>query len=156
MVFRGRNGGVPLQCSWIGKEPLDSYLYLYYLWNYECGSIKSKKTGTSGVSWEEHKIYPELDLGRRHRCNLGRLWRGQQTRKAWLGVHLDCIIPIRFGVGGANKGATKCGDSMSDQLTVLSKGAFVMVYKGWYLREAMWWQFREILRSFYNYQHIFY
>jgi len=27
---------------------------------------------------------------------------------------LDCITPIRFGVGGANKGATECGGSMSD------------------------------------------
>jgi len=44
----------------------------------------------------------------------------QQAGKAWLGAHLDCIIPIRFGVGGADKGATECGGSMSDQLTVFS------------------------------------
>ena len=50
--------------------------------------------------------------------------------KAWLGVHLDCITPIRFGVGGADKGATECGGSMSDQLTVFSRGAFVIVCKG--------------------------
>ena len=29
---------------------------------------------------------------------------GQQTGKAWLGAHLDCITPIRFSVGGADKG----------------------------------------------------
>ena len=56
------------------------------------------------ASLQEHRIYPELDLGRRCRCNLGRLQRGQQAGKAWLGVHLDCITPIRFGVGGADKG----------------------------------------------------
>ena len=61
------------------------------------------------MSWEEQKIYPELDLGRRRRCNSGRLRRGQQTGKAWLGTHLDCITPIRFSVGGANKGTTECG-----------------------------------------------
>jgi len=82
------------------------------------------------VSWEEQKIYPELDLGRRRRCNSGRLRRGQQTGKAWLGTHLDCITPIRFSVGGANKGTTECGGSMGDQLTVFSRGAFVTVYKG--------------------------
>ena len=90
----------------------------------------SKKTGTSGMSWKEHRIYPELDLGRRCRRNLGRLQRGQQAGKAWLGAHLDCITPVRFGVGGADKGATECGGSMSDQLTVFSRGAFVMVCKG--------------------------
>jgi len=52
------------------------------------------------------------------------------ARKAWLGAHLDCITPVRFGVGGVNKGATEYGGSMSDQLTVFSKGAFVIVYKG--------------------------
>jgi len=82
------------------------------------------------VSSEEHRIYLELDLGRRHRYNLGRLRRGQQAGKAWLGAHSDYITPIRFSVGGANKGATECKGSMSDQLTVFSKGAFVMVYKG--------------------------
>ena len=82
------------------------------------------------MSWEEQKIYPELDLGRRRRCNSGRLQRGQQTGKAWLGTHLDCITPIRFSVGGANKGTTECGGSMGDQLTVSSRGAFVTVYKG--------------------------
>jgi len=61
---------------------------------------------------------------------LGRFQRGQQARKAWLGAHLDCIIPIRFGVGGADKGATECGGSMSDQLTIFSRGAFVTVCKG--------------------------
>jgi len=64
------------------------------------------------------------------RYNLDRLQRGQQTRKAWLGAYLDCIIPIRFSVRGANKGATEYGGSMSDQLTVFSRGAFVMVCKG--------------------------
>jgi len=138
------------------KEPLDSYLHLHCFWNRECGSIESKKTRTSGVSWEEHRIYPGLDLGRRHRCNLGRLQRGQQAGKAWLGVYLDCITPVRFSIGGADKGATKCGGSMSDQLTVFSRGAFVTVCKGWHLREAMWWQSREILWSFYNHWLIFY
>jgi len=61
---------------------------------------------------------------------LGRLWGGQQARKAWLGAHLDCITPVRFSVGGADKGATECGESMSDQLTVFSRGAFVIMYKG--------------------------
>ena len=102
------------------KGPLDSYLYLYCLWNCECGSNESKKTGTSGVSWEEYRIYPELNLGRRHRYNSGKLRRGQQTGKAWLSAHLDCITPVRFSVGGADKGITECGGSMSDQLTVFS------------------------------------
>jgi len=61
---------------------------------------------------------------------LDRLWRGQQARKAWLGAHLDCITLIRFGVRGADKGATGCGESMSDQLTVFSRGAFVTMCKG--------------------------
>jgi len=100
------------------------------------------------MSWEKHKIYPELDLERRCRCNLGRLQREQQARKAWLGAYLDCIIPVRFGIGNTDKGATECGGSMSDQLTVFSREAFVMVYKGWHLREAMWQQSRKILWSF--------
>jgi len=137
------------------KEPLDSYLHLYCLWNCECGSIESKKTLTSRVSWEEHRIYPELDLGRRCRCNSGKLRRGQQAGKVWLGAHLDCITPIRFSIGGTDKEATEYGGSMSNQLTVFSRKAFVMVCKGWHLREAMWQQSREILQSFYNYQHIF-
>jgi len=78
----------------------------------------------------EHRIYPELNLERKSRCNLDRLQRGQQAGKAWLGAHLDCITPIRFSVGGADKGATECRGSMSDQLTVFSRGAFVMVCKG--------------------------
>jgi len=45
---------------------------------------------------------------------LGRLQRGQQAGKAWLGAHLDCITPVRFSVGGADKRATECGGSMSD------------------------------------------
>jgi len=53
-----------------------------------------------------------------------------QAGKAWLGTHLDCITSIRFGVGGADKKATECRGSMSDQLTVFSRGAFVMVCKG--------------------------
>jgi len=40
---------------------------------------------------------------------------------------LNCITPVRFGVGGANKGATECGESMSDQLTIFSRGAFAIV-----------------------------
>ena len=143
-------------CSWIGEKPLDSYLHLHYLWNCKCKSIESKKTGTSRVSWEEHRIYPEIDLGRRYRCNLGRLRRGQQAGKAWLGAHLDCITPVRFSVGGTDKEATKCRGSMRDQLTIFSRRAFVIVCKGWYLREAMWQWSREILQSFYNHQHIFY
>jgi len=54
----------------------------------------------------------------------------RQAGKAWLGIHLDCITLIRFSVGGADKGATECGESMSDQLTLFSRGAFVIVYKG--------------------------
>jgi len=42
---------------------------------------------------------------------------------------MDYITPIRFSVGGADKGATEFGRSMSDQLTVFSRGAFVMVCK---------------------------
>ena len=61
---------------------------------------------------------------------MGRLWRGQQAGKAWLGAHLDCITPVRFGIGGANKGATEYGGSINDQLPVFSRGAFVTVYKG--------------------------
>ena len=135
-------------CSWIEKEPLDFYLHLHCLWSHKCESIESKKTGTSGVSWAEHRIYPELDLGRRHRCNSGRLQRGQQAGKAWLGVYLDCITSIRFSIGGTNKGATECEGSMSDQLTVFSREAFVTMCKGWHLREAMWQWSREILQSF--------
>ena len=82
------------------------------------------------MSWKEHRIYPELDLERRRRYNLGRLRRGQQAGKAWLGTHLDCITPVRFGVGGTDKRATEYGESISDQLTVFSRGAFVTVCKG--------------------------
>jgi len=53
---------------------------------------------------------------------LGRLQREQQAGKAWLGIYLNCIIPIRFGVVGADKGATECRGFMSDQLTVFSSG----------------------------------
>jgi len=45
---------------------------------------------------------------------LGRLQRGQQAGKAWLGVHLDCITPIRFSVGDADKRTVECEESMSD------------------------------------------
>ena len=82
------------------------------------------------MSWEEYRIYLEFNLERRHRCNLGRLQRGQQAGKAWLGVHLDCITPVRFSAGGADKGATECGGFMNNQLTVFSRGAFVTVCKG--------------------------
>jgi len=58
------------------------------------------------------------------------LWREQQAGKAWLGAYLDCITPIRFGLGGTDKRATECGESMSNQLTVFSRGAFVTVCKG--------------------------
>ena len=54
----------------------------------------------------------------------------RQAGKAWLGTHLDCITPVRFSVGGADKGAAECGGSMSDQLTVFSREAFVTVCKG--------------------------
>ena len=53
-----------------------------------------------------------------------------RLEKLGQGVHLDCITPIRFRVGDVDKGATKHGESMSDQLTVFSRGAFVTVYKG--------------------------
>ena len=143
-------------CSWIGEEPLDSYLHLHCLWNRKCKSIESKKTGTSRMSWAEHRIYPELDLGRKRRCNSDRLQRGQQAGKAWLGAHLDCITPIRFSVGGVDKGATECGGSMSDQLTIFSRGAFVTVCKGWHLREAIRRRSRETLQLFHNHQRISY
>jgi len=71
-----------------------------------------------------------ITLGRRRKCNSGRLQRGQQARKAWLDAHLDCITPVRFSVGGADKGTTECGRSMDDQLTVFSREAFVIVCKG--------------------------
>ena len=32
------------------EKPLDYYLYLHYLWNCECESIESKKTGIKGMS----------------------------------------------------------------------------------------------------------
>jgi len=47
-----------------------------------------------------------------------QLWKGQQARKAWLGAYLDCITSVRFGVEGADKGATECEGSISDQLTI--------------------------------------
>ena len=52
---------------------------------------------------------------------------GQQARKAWLGIYLNCITPVRFSVGGADKGTTEYRGSMSDQLTIFSREAFVMV-----------------------------
>jgi len=61
---------------------------------------------------------------------LDKLWRGQQAGKAWLGAYLDCITSIRFSVGSADKGATEYEGSMSDQLTVFSREAFVTVCKG--------------------------
>jgi len=75
-------------------------------------------------------MYPELDLEKKSRCNLDRLQKEQQAGKAWLGAHLDCITPVRFSIGSADKGATECGGSMSNQLTVSFRRAFVMVYKG--------------------------
>ena len=108
------------------------------------------------MSWEEHRIYPEPDLKRNGKYNLGKLQRGQQTRKAWLGAYLDYITPVRFGIGGADKRATECRGSISDQLTVFSRGAFVIICKDWHLRKAMWQQSREILYSFHNNQPIFY
>jgi len=71
-------------------------------------------------SLESVGIYPELDLGRNSRCNLGRLQRGQQARKAWLGAYLAYITPVRFGVRNVDKGTTKCEGSISNQLTVFS------------------------------------
>ena len=50
--------------------------------------------------------------------------------KAWLGAHLDCITPIRFSVGGIDKRITEYEGFISDQLTVFSRRAFVIVYKG--------------------------
>ena len=63
---------------------------------------------------------PRTQSRRRYRYNPGRLWRGQQAGKAWLGVYLNCITSIRFGVGDTDKGATECRESMSDQLTIFS------------------------------------
>jgi len=54
----------------------------------------------------------------------------RQAGKAWLGTYLDFITLIRFSVGDADKGTTECGESISDQLTLFSRGAFVMVCKG--------------------------
>ena len=108
------------------------------------------------MSWEKHRIYPELNLERRYRYNSGRLQREQQAGKAWLGAHLDYITPIRFGVRGADKGTTEYKGSMSNQLTVFSRGAFITVCKGWHLRETMQQQSREILQSFHNHQYISY
>jgi len=110
----------------------------------------------SSKNWWRYGQIKFVTLGRRCRHNSGRLQRGQQAGKAWLGAHLDCITPIRFGVGGADKEATEYRRSMSDQLTIFSRGAFVTVCKGWHLREAMRWQSRETLWSFHNHQRIFY
>jgi len=49
---------------------------------------------------------------------------------AWLGAYLDYITPVRFSIGGADKGTTECGGSISNKLTIFSRGAFVMVCKG--------------------------
>ena len=50
---------------------------------------------------------------------------------------MDYIIPIRFGVGSADKGATEYRGSISNQLTVFSREVFIIVCKGWHLRKAM-------------------
>jgi len=102
------------------------------------------------MSWVEHWIYPELNLERNSRCNLSRLQRGQQTGKAWLGGYLNCITPVRFSVGGTDKGATEYRGFMSDQLIVFSSGVFVMVCKSWHLREVIWQRSREIFYFFHN------
>jgi len=91
------------------------------------------------MSWIEHWIYLELNLKKNSKCNLGRLQRRLQTKKAWLGTHLDYIISIRFGVGGINKKATEYKKSMSNQLTVFFSRAFVMVYKDWHFKKIIWW-----------------
>jgi len=49
---------------------------------------------------------------------------------------LDCITPVRFGVGGAEKRATECGGSISDQLTVFSRGAFVITTNVYFIGAA--------------------
>ena len=61
---------------------------------------------------------------------------------------MDCIIPVRFGVGSTDKGTTEYRGSMSNQLTVFSRGAFITVCKGWHLREAIQQRSREIYISF--------
>jgi len=86
-------------------------------------------SGLSPALLESLKTYLHILLTS-SRYNLDRLWRGQQAEKAWLGAHLDCITPVIFGVGGTDKEATECRGSMSDQLIVFSRGAFVMVCKG--------------------------
>jgi len=53
----------------------------------------------------------------------------QQTGKAWLDTYLNYITPIRFGVGGTDKGATKYRRSMNDQLTVFSSGVSLQCIK---------------------------
>ena len=63
---------------------------------------------------------------------------------------IDCITPARFGVRDIDERVTEGRGSMSDQLTVFYKGAFVIVCKGWHLRKAMQWQSREILYSLSN------
>jgi len=95
----------------------------------KCKTIKCKSSELVECL-EKHRIYLELDLERNSRCNSGRLWRGQLAGKAWLGAHLDCITLIRFSIGDIDKGATECRGSMSDQLTVFSREAFVIVCKG--------------------------
>ena len=57
---------------------------------------------------------------------LERIADWESLARGTLGLHYT----IRFGIRGANKGATECGGSMSDQLTVFSRGAFVTVCKG--------------------------
>ena len=41
-----------------------------------------------------------------------------------------CTLGLHHTHRDADKGAAECGGSISDQLTVFSRGAFVMVYKG--------------------------
>jgi len=50
----------------------------------------------------------------------------ESLARCTLGLHHTCKVQC----WGADKGATECGGSMSDQLIVFSRGAFVMVYKG--------------------------
>ena len=44
---------------------------------------------------------------------------------------MDCITPVRFSVGGADKGATECEGSMGDQLTVLLSQKVTYLFCDW-------------------------
>jgi len=63
-----------------------------------------------------------MQLGQASERTVG--WKS--LARCTLGLHHTCKV----WCWGADKGATECGESMSDQLTVFFRGAFVTVCKG--------------------------